>query len=97
MITKHYGLKQHYESIEYFFGVMCPLLSTLSLLDYSGAIRWAWLLLLWMSCGHFTIYFYNLYPPLKHRPFARGLFVFGVGMLWPLWCALAARGKRLSG
>lgn len=88
---------QHYDSIEYFFGVLCPLLSVLSLLDHLGAVRWAWALLFWMSAGHFSLYLYNLYPQIRHRPFAKGLFVFGVGMMWPVWCVLQFRKKRPVG
>lgn len=94
MKLKKYRLRKHYESVEQFFGVACPLLSVLSVLDHFGLIRWAWLLLFWLSCGHWTLYLYDLYPTLKYRAFVKGLFVFGVGMLWPIWWALHLRKRR---
>lgn len=96
MNRKRYRLRRHYESIEQFFGVACPLLSVLSVLDYFELIRWTWLLLFWLSCGHWTLYFYDLYPLLRYRPFFKGLFIFGVGLLWPLWCARYLRNRRLG-
>lgn len=85
-------LGQAYDTVEHVFGVVAPLLGALSLLDFFGLLAWTWLLLLWMSCGHWALYFCDTYPELKHRPFARGMFAFGVGLLWPLW--LAARPAR---
>jgi hypothetical protein len=76
------------------FGVICPLLCVLSLLDYAGLLRWTWLVFLWMSCGHFVLYLYNVYPRLKHHAFATGLFVFGVGLLWPIWLLRHLREKE---
>jgi len=93
-ITKR-SLAKHYESVEEFFGVACPLLSALSILDHFGLLRWAWLLLFWLSCGHWSVYAYDLYPVLKYRAFVRGLFAFGVGLCWPVWCAARLRKKRL--
>jgi len=97
MKIKKYDLTRHYRSVEQFFGVACPLLSVLSILDYFGAIRWAWVLLFWLSCGHWSLYLYDLYPALKYRAFVRGLFIFGVGLLWPVWCAQRLRKKGLWG
>lgn len=94
MQIKKYRLSKHYESVEQFFGVACPLLSALSILDYFGLLRWAWLFLFWLSCGHWSLYFYGLYPVLKYRAFVKGLFIFGVGLLWPIWCALQLRNRR---
>src|SRR5688572_32437847 len=73
-------LRARYESIMHFFGVACPVLSALSILHYAGLIQWLWLFMLWLACGHFLLYFYNLYPLIKYRAFAQGLFVFGVGL-----------------
>ena len=94
MTPKKYRLRRNYESIEQFFGVACPLLSALSILDYFDLIRWTWLFLLWLSCGHWSLYLNDLYPVLKYRPFVKGLFVFGVGLLWPVWCTLSSRNRR---
>lgn len=89
--------RARYEAVEHFLGVACPLAGALSLLDFWGLLAWTWLLLLWMSCGHYALYWYNACPALKYRPFVRGLFVFGVGILWPLWLAARARDPRLRG
>lgn len=78
-----------YDGLEHVFGVITPLASVLSLLDAFGLLAWTWLLLFWLSCGHWAIYYFDAYPTLKHRPFVRGLFAFGVGLFWPVW--LAAR------
>lgn len=84
-MTKRFA--KHHDIAMHIFGVVCPLLCALSLLDYAGWLRSAWLLFLWLSCGHFLLYVYNVYPRLKHHAFATGLFVFGVGLLWPIWLA----------
>jgi hypothetical protein len=98
MNRKAQRFRRRYESVEYFCGVAVPLICAFSILDYFGLIRWAWLFLLWLSCGHYSIYFYDLYPlRLKYRPFGKGLFVFGVGVLWPVWCTVQMRKRRLSG
>lgn len=91
--NKH-RLRKHHDAVEHLFGVACPLLSALSILDYLGLIQWAWLLMLWLSCGHYSLYFYDVYPALKYRPFVKGLFVFGVGVLWPIWCAAHVSRRR---
>lgn len=78
-------LARHHDAILHFFGVACPVLCALSLLDYSGMLRWTWVLFVWLGCGHFLLYFCDIYPRLRQHPFAAGLFVFGVGMLWPVW------------
>lgn len=90
-------LRQHYTSVEYCLGVACPLLSAVSFLDQWGLLGWTWLLMLWMSIGHFRLYLYNNYPKLKYRPFFQGLFVFGVGVLWPAWSTRAVPKKNLWG
>jgi hypothetical protein len=84
-----------YESVEYFLGVACPLLGALSVLDHFGLIRWTWLVLFWMSAGHYALYFYDIFPSIKYRPFFKGMFVFGVGVAWPLWCLVRVPKKRL--
>lgn len=91
-----YQLHRNYEAVEHFFGVACPLLSALSVLDYLGMIRWAWLLLFWLACGHYMLYYYDIFPRIKYRPFVKGLFVFGVGLLWPLWCVLQLGKGKVS-
>ena len=86
-------LRQHYDAAEHFFGVACPLLSVLSILNYLDLLPWTWLLMLWLATGHYSLYFFDVYPVLKkYRPFVTGLFVFGVGVLWPVW--LAAQGRK---
>lgn len=89
--------KARYEAVEHFFGVACPLLGALSVLDHWGLLGWMWLLFLWMSCGHYALYLYDACPVLKYRPFVKGLFVFGVGLLWPVWLAARGRDPRLRG
>jgi hypothetical protein len=79
--------KVAYGHIEELAGVICPLLSVVSLLHYAGVLNWSALLFLWLGCGHTVLYFYDLYPPLRYRPFFRGMFAFGVGLCWPLWYA----------
>jgi hypothetical protein len=88
-------LRRYYESAEYLFGVGCPLLSVLSVLDATGMVHWVWLLFFWMACGHFALYSSDTYPSIRYRPFARGLFAFGVGVAWPVWCTLHRRKKNL--
>ena len=90
-----YRLRAYHDAVEHFFGVACPVLSGLSLLHYAEMIQWAWLFLLWLSCGHYSLYFYNVFPVIKYRPFVKGLFVFGVGLLWPVWCAAHANKRKL--
>lgn len=94
-ITRRYRQWLRYEGIEQFFGVACPLAGAVSLLDFWELLGWTWLLLLWMSCGHYALYWYDACPVLKYRPFVRGLFVFGVGILWPVWFAARGRDRRL--
>lgn len=95
MNRKSYGLlRQRYDAFEHMAGVVVPLLCVLSIMDYFGLLRWAWVLLFWLSCGHWSIYLYNAYPRLKYGAFSRGLFVFGVGMLWPVWCAPHLYNKK---
>lgn len=96
MYRKPRDLRQQYESVEYAFGVICPLLGALSVLDNLGLLRWAWLFFLWLSCGHYLLYFYDVYPLLRYRPFAKGLFVFGIGMMWPVWYVLRIHKRRFT-
>lgn len=90
-------LGKHHESLVYFLGVACPLLSALTILDHFELTRWAWLFILWLSCGHYTLYYYDLFPRLRYRGFIKGLFVFGIGLLWPVWCARRLPRKGLRG
>jgi hypothetical protein len=79
--------KVAYGHIEETAGLLCPLLSILSLIYQAGYLEWSALLFLWLGCGHTVLYFYDLYPQLRYRPFFKGLFAFGVGLCWPLWYA----------
>ena len=78
-------LAQYHAAALHAFGVACPSLCTISLFEHAGIMPWVCLLFLWMSCGHFLLHFFNAYPRLRYNPFATGLFVFGVGVLWPVW------------
>ena len=81
--------------MEHVLGVATPLLGALTLLDFFGLLGWTWLLFFWMSCGHWALYFYGTYPHLRHRPFVRGMFAFGVGLLWPVWLAAGDRTRSI--
>ena len=89
------NLAQGYDAVEHVFGVITPLASALSLLDAFGLLGWTWLLLFWLSCGHWVLYFYGAYPIVRHRPFVRGLFAFGVGLLFPVWLLARHRTRGL--
>jgi hypothetical protein len=86
--------KVAYAHVEESAGVLCPLLSILSLIHQAGYLEWSAALFLWLGCGHTVLYFYGLYPELKYRPFFKGLFAFGVGLCWPLWYARHIDGPR---
>jgi len=86
MRTDIHRLRAPYRSVEHVLGVVCPLLGALSVLDAAGLLAWAWLLFFWMACGHYSLHACGIYPPLKYRAFVKGLFAFGVGLLWPVWC-----------
>jgi hypothetical protein len=88
---------KYHDVAMYLCGVACPSLCALLLFDYAGLVGWVWMLFLWISCGHFFIYVYGLYPRLKHHAFAAGLFVFGVGVLWPVWLKLRMPQKGAWG
>jgi hypothetical protein len=85
-----------YEAVEHVFGVVTPVLGALTVLDFFQQLAWAWLLFFWMSCGHWALYWQGTYPRLTQRPFVRGLFAFGVGLLWPVWLARRASGRLRS-
>jgi hypothetical protein len=78
-------LMRHHDTAMHIFGVVCPALCAVSLLDLAGWLSWTWLLFVWLGCGHFMMYVHDVYPRLKQHAFATGLFAFGVGLLWPLW------------
>ncbi len=84
-----------YARVEEFAGLLCPLLSLLSVMYNVGSLRWSALLFLWLGSGHTVLYFYGIYPELRYRPFFKGMFAFGVGLCWPVWCAV--RGTRFEG
>jgi len=84
--------KVAYAHVEETAGVLCPLLSILSLIHQAGYVEWSALLFLWLGCGHTVLHFYGLYPQIGYRPFFKGLFAFGVGLCWPLWYA-----RRIDG
>jgi hypothetical protein len=88
------SIHDRYQWVEYLFGVLCPILGVLSVLESLELLRWTFLLMLWMSIGHFTLYVYDVYPSLQYRPFAKGMFVFGVGLLWPVWCAVRVPKRK---
>jgi hypothetical protein len=89
-------LRHKHESVLYVLGALLPVISAVSLLDTFGLSRWAWALLLWLSCGHYSIYYYGLYPNrIKYSGFGKGLFVFGVGAMWPVWCVAQRRKKKI--
>jgi hypothetical protein len=77
--------------VEEFFGVLCPALSALSLMDDGARLAGAAALFLWLGWGHAMLFAFDLYPELRHRPFLRGLFAFGVGLGWPIWWAARRR------
>ena len=81
-----------YQRIEESAGMLCPLLSIISVMNQFTSLRWSAWLFLWLGCGHAVLHFYNLYPRLSYRPFFQGMFAFGVGLCWPLW--YARRGSR---
>lgn len=87
-------LKEAHDAIEHVFGVITPALGALTLLDFFGLLEWTWLFFFWLACGHWAAYGFDAYPRLPHRPFVRGLFAFGFGVLWPLWLATRAHGRR---
>lgn len=74
-----------YAAIEESAGVLCPLLCVMSVVPELASLRGVALLSLWIGCGHTLLHFYSLCPPIRYRPFFRGLFAFGAGMCWPLW------------
>lgn len=96
MNPKTQQLHYKHESILYVVGALLPVICAISLFDLFGLSRWAWAFLLWLSCGHYSIYYYDLYPTqIKYRGFGKGLFVFGVGVLWPVWCAVLLCKRRV--
>jgi hypothetical protein len=76
---------KYHDAALHTFGVVCPSLCMVLLFEHGGILIWIWMLFLWMACGHFILYLYEVYPRLKYNPFATGLFAFGVGVLWPVW------------
>lgn len=87
------GTKRVYPYVEEFAGVLCPLLSVMSVMHNADLLQWSAFLFLWLGGGHTVLHFYDLYPQLRYRPFFKGLFAFGVGIFWPLWYGYASRNR----
>lgn len=74
-----------YAAVEESAGVLCPLLVIMSVIPELATLRGIALVALWFGFGHTLLYFYNLYPHLRFRPFFKGMFAFGAGVCWPVW------------
>jgi hypothetical protein len=83
-----------YAAIEESAGMLCPLLAVMAIFPELATLRGIALLSLWFGCGHTLLHFYSLCPPLRYRPFFRGLFAFGAGMCWPLWFVAPSAAGR---
>ena len=74
-----------YAGVEESTGVLCPLLLVVSLIPELATLRGIALAALWLGFGHTMLHFYDVYPRLSLRPFFKGPFAFGAGVLWPGW------------
>lgn len=80
-----HALRRGYALLEEGMGMLLPLLAIASTMPDLVSFQSVALVALWLGCGHTVLFYLNPYPPLRYRPFYRGLFAFGAGVCWPLW------------
>lgn len=83
-----------YDTLEECLGAVCPALSIASIAMQLGLLAWLGVLFVWIGCGLCCVHQARCYPRLPIRPFVRGLFNTGLGLLWPLW--LLNRAQRAA-
>lgn len=66
-------------------GILLPLLAIAGAAPQWVSLQSVAVVSLWLGFGHAVLYYLDLYPVLRCRPFQRGLFATGVGFCWPLW------------
>ncbi len=79
------SVRKGYALLEEVMGTLLPLLVIASAAPGWISLPSVAIASLWLGFGHAALYYLDLYPVLRCRPFYRGVFAIGAGVCWPLW------------